>query len=387
MSRREDFARVVDGDVAVADAPVSALGEIATALRTMSRQITLPDPDPDFRDDLRQRLVAIATVQAAEPAIAGVTTTGTPSRVAGRRTPRTDTRRVPRGRRAIVALAGSAVVLGSVAGVAVAASRSLPGSPFYDLKLATESAQLWTAHGSLAKGHRHLEFAATRLGEAQRLSPTSSHLAATLNAMDTQTRDGANDLVAAARSSSSTAPLVQLQQFAHRQYAGLQQLLKTAPPALRQREIRSATLVEIINDQAATLTAECTACSGAASGSGSLGGLGGLLKGALPAPGGASGTVGGQSGSGSITTHRRHGSHGILPVPGPRASSHLLPTPRASLPIPLPSSLPSTLKSLLPSTLPTKLPKVLPTQLPSLLPSLPPLLPSALPSVLPTIKL
>jgi hypothetical protein len=385
MSRREDFARVVDGDVTIDDASVSGLGEIATALRTMSRQVTLPAPGAEFRDDLRQRLVAIATVQAAEPAIAGVGTTSGSSRVAGRRTPRTDTRRAPRGRRAIVALAGSAVVLGSVAGVAVAASRSLPGSPFYDLKLATESAQLWTAHGSLAKGHRHLEFAATRLGEAQRLSPSSSHLAPTLSAMDAQTTVGANDLVAAARSSSSTTPLVELQQFAHRQYAGLQQLLKTAPPALRQREIRSAKLVELINDEAATLTAECTACSGATSGSGGLGSIGRLLKGALPAPGGASGSGRGQPGPGAITPHRRHGGHGILPVPG--RSSHLLPTPRSSLPIPLPSALPSTVKSLLPTTLPTKLPKILPTKLPSVLPSLPPLLPSSLPSVLPTITL
>jgi hypothetical protein len=374
MSRREDFARVVDGDVAVEDSTVSGLGDIATALRTMSRQITLPAPDPEFRGDLRQRLVAIATVQAAEPAIAGVPTSA-PSRVAGRRTPRTDTRRVPRGRRAIVAVAAGAVFLGSVAGVAVAASRSLPGSPFYDLKRGTESAQLWTAHGSLAKGHRHLEFAATRLSEAQRLSPNSSHLASTLNAMDSETRDGANDLVAAARSSSSTTPLVELQQFAHRQYAGLQQLLKTAPPALRQREIRSATLVEIINDQAATLTAACTACSGATSGGG-LGNLGGLLKQALPTPGGANGSRQSQSGSGQITSHHRHG-HGILPVPAP--SSKVVPSPKSGLPLPGPSTLPSTLKSLIPTTLPT----ILPTKLPSL----PPLLPSSLPSVLPTIKL
>ncbi|HEX3907890.1 MAG TPA: DUF5667 domain-containing protein [Mycobacteriales bacterium] len=378
MSRREDFARLADGDVAVEDVAVSGLGEIATALRTMSRQITLPAPDPEFRGDLRQRLVAIATVQAAEPAIAGVTTDGA-SRVAGRRTSRTDTRRMPRGRRTIVAVAGSAVFFGSVAGVAVAASRSLPGSPFYDLKLATESAQLWTAQGSLAKGHRHLEFAATRLTEAQRLSPSSSHLAATLNAMDSQTRDGANDLVAAAHSSSSTAPLVQLQQFAHRQYAGLQQLLKTAPPALRQREIRSATLVEIINDQAATLSAACTTCTGATSGGG-LGNIGGLLKQALPTPGGGNGSGQAQPGPGSITSHRRHG-HGTQPVPVP--SSKVVPTPKSGLPLPGPSSLPSTLKSLLPTALPT----ALPTKLPSLLPSLPPLLPSSLPSVLPTIKL
>jgi hypothetical protein len=377
MSRREDFARLVDGDVTVRSASVAGLADIATALRVMGRTVTRPEPDPQFRSDLRQRLVAVATVQAAEPAIAGTVPGRLPSRVAGRRTPRTSGWSIPRGRRTILALASTVAVATSVTGVAVAASRSLPGSPFYDIKRATESVQLWTAQGQLAKGHRQLEFAATRLSEAQQLSPSSSHLPPTLDSMDTETRAGANDLVAAAQSSQSTAPLVELQQFAHRQYAGLQQLLASAPPALRQREIKSATLVELINAQAATLQAQCVSCIGAAA---SSGGIGGLLHGALPTPGG--GHPGQQPGPGEITAHRHHHGHGVTLIPTP---SGIAIKPKPSLPITVPTSLPSgipTLPSPLRSLLPS-LPTKLPTTLPSVLPPLPTLLPSSLPTIKP----
>jgi hypothetical protein len=377
MSRREDFARLVDGDVAVRDSAVSGLADIAAALRLMGRTVTRPEPGPQFRTDLRQRLVAVATVQAAGQA-AGQAVAGAvpPSRVAGRRTPATVGRTIPRGRRTILALASTVAVATSVTGVAVAASGSLPGSPFYDVKRATESVQLWTAQGQLAKGHRHLEFAATRLSEAQQLSPTSSHLPSTLDSMDEQTRDGTNDLVAVAQSSQSTAPLVELQQFAHRQYAGIQQLLASAAPALRQREIKSATLVELINAQAATLRADCVSCTGPGSTSG---GLGGLLQGGLPTPGGG----GAGPGGGSITArHRQHHGHGVKPVPTP---SGVVPKPKPSLPIKLPTTLPSVIPTL-PSTLKSLLPS-LPTKLPSSLPSVLPPLPTLLPTSLPTIKL
>jgi hypothetical protein len=375
MSRREDFARRLDGDSDAGGNSVAGLADLATALRAMGRSVTLPAPDPQFRSELRQRLVAVATVQNAGPAMAGAGA-AVPSRVAGRRTPRASDRAVPRGRRAVMVMAATAAVVTSVAGVSVAASRSLPGSPFYDVKRATESVQLWTAQGQLAKGHRHLEFAATRLSEAQQLSPTSSHLPSTLDSMDEQTRDGTNDLVAVAQSSQSTAPLVELQQFAHRQYAGIQQLLASAAPALRQREIKSATLVELINAQAATLRADCVSCTGPGSTSG---GLGGLLQGGLPTPGGG----GAGPGGGSITArHRQHHGHGVKPVPTP---SGVVPKPKPSLPIKLPTTLPSVIPTL-PSTLKSLLPS-LPTKLPSSLPSVLPPLPTLLPTSLPTIKL
>jgi hypothetical protein len=367
MSRREDFARLVDGDPKLRESSVAGLGDIATALRGLSRSVALPEPRPEFRSDLRQQLVAIATVQDVAP-----------SRVAGRRTPRSSGRAVPRGRRGIAALAGSLAVVMSVAGVSVAASRSLPGNPFYDVKRAAESVQLFTARGQLDKGHRHLEFAATRLDEARSLSPTSSHLPSTLDAMDSQTRDGASDLIAVARSTHSAAPLTELRTFTHSQYAGLQALIATSPPALRQREISSANLLAGIDQQAAQLTA---ATPGSVVGPGS-GGLGGLLEGGLPAPGSVVGSPPAQPGPGT----------GLLP-PHPLTSGSAVPVPtKGGLPLPVPSlpvKVPTTLPTILPP-LPTKLPSILPTlpsTLPSLLPRLPTTLPPLLPTAIPTIKL
>jgi hypothetical protein len=384
MSRREDFARLVDGDTAVDSPAAAGLVELAAALRTMGRSLALP-PDPQFQADLRRRLVAVAKVQAAEPAIAGIPPVRPPSRVAGRRTGVHATRSVGRGRRVVLATAASVAVATSVAGVAVAASRSLPGSPFYDVKRATESVQLWTAHGDAAKGRRHLEFAATRLSEARRLPPTSSHLPSTLTAMDAQTRDGANDLIAASRSESSTAPLIELQQFAHQQYAGLRQLIATSPPALRLREARSAALLELVNSQAAALTADCTGCAGAPA---PAGGLSRLLQGTLPVPGSGLGSGANGAGSGPGLRGHHHGN-GSGPTTGTGT-----PKPLPSLPLKLPSSLPSVVPTLpgpvksllptLPTTLPTSLPTLLPTKLPTLLPTK---LPSLLPSSLPTLKL
>jgi hypothetical protein len=369
MSRREDFARLVDGDSELRESSVAGLGDIATALRELSRSVALPEPRPEFRSDLRQQLVAIATVQELPP-----------TRVAGRRTPQPAARSASRGRRGVAALAGGMAVVAAVAGVSVAASRSLPGNPFYDVKRAAESVQLFTARGQLDKGHRHLEFAATRLHEARSLSPASSHLPSTLNAMDSQTRDGASDLIAVARTTHSAAPLTELRTFTHSQYAGLRALIATSPPALRQREISSANLVASIDQQAAQLTA---AVPGSVIGPGSSsGGLGGLLQGGLPAPG---------SVLGSPPAGHRRGT-GVLP-PHPRSSRSAVPLPtRSGLPLPLPSlpiKVPTTLPTILPP-LPTRLPSVLPTlptTLPTLLPPLPSTLPTLLPSALPTIKL
>jgi hypothetical protein len=368
--RREVFAGLVDGRATPDDASIAALGNIADALRTMGRSVTRPGPDPEFRSALRQRLVAVATVQASGPAVAGALPARPPSRVAGRRTG-SEASRTPRIRRGVMALAGVVALATSVTGVALAAGRSLPGNPLYDLKQATESVQLWTAHGQAAKGHRHLEFAATRLSEARALPPTSSHLPSTLNAMDAQTRDGASDLIAAAGASHSTTPLLELRAFTHTQYAGLKALMATSTPALRAREVSSANLLASIDQQAALLVA------GSGSGSGSSGLLPGLPGSTLPGPG----TTPGSAPESTPGSGAGHGS----PAP---TSGGTVPTP---IPTKLPSTLPTTLPSIVPSRLPTKLPSSLPSLLPSILPTaipkvtLPPL--PVISTILPTVVL
>jgi hypothetical protein len=233
--RNQHFARLLEASSPVAAAADPAMGSlviVANALRAAGHTTGPAAPDAAFRVALRQRLVAVATVQAAEPAVAGTRAhAGARSAARYRLHPR------------IAALAGTVAIATSLAGVGVAAAKSLPGDPFYGIKRTTEAVQLWTARGNLATGKRHLEFARTRLAEAQALPPSSSHLASTLAAMNSETTDGSHDLIAAYRSSKSLAPLVDLVIFSRQQVAGLVSLASTLPAAVREQDVKSILLL------------------------------------------------------------------------------------------------------------------------------------------------
>jgi hypothetical protein len=70
-----------------------------------------------------------------------------------------------------LAFAGALSVALLVGGLtsAAASENSLPGDPFYTVKLAVESAQLAVAFDPAARARLHAQFAAVRLSEAQRL--------------------------------------------------------------------------------------------------------------------------------------------------------------------------------------------------------------------------
>lgn len=230
----ERFARLLElssSAGATEDPAMASLLNLTSALRVAGQAPGLPTPDPDFRAALRQRLVAVATVQ--EPATA---THGVRSRTVSDIGYRT--------RRRLAALAGTFAIATSVAGVGVAAAHSLPGDPFYGVKRATESVQLWTTRGEDAKGKRHLQFARERLAEAKALPVGSSHTVSTLAAMDSQTTQGAAELIATYDSTHSTAPLADLLTFSRVQTAGLAQLAVSLTPAARAAEAKSLLLVQ-----------------------------------------------------------------------------------------------------------------------------------------------
>jgi hypothetical protein len=248
----ERFARLLDGSPSVAlDPAMGSLVLVANALRSAGHATGPAAPDPAFRAALRQRLVAVATVQAAGPAGAldagYAVTRPTVSHRAQRR---------------LAAFAGTVAIVTSVAGVGVAAARSLPGDPFYGIKRATEGVQLWTAHGQLAKGKRHLEFARTRLAEAEALPTNSSHLASTIAAMNVQTTDGSRDLIASYQSSKSLVPLADLLTFTKEQIAGLQSLAATLPVASRGQELKSIQLLGgLVNQVDSVSGGTCVLCA------------------------------------------------------------------------------------------------------------------------------
>jgi hypothetical protein len=222
---------------------VGALRELGDA--------TAAAPDEEFRSALRTRLLAVAAVQ-------GVGETATAPAPAP----------APWRRRAATVTAGAMASVVAVTGVSVAASRSLPGDPFYGLKRTTEGVQLRLAGGEEQEGTRHLQFAAERLGELRRMADggalSSDDLArveSLLDDMDDDTRSGQRLLVDAFRATQDAAPLERLSRFADDQRDGLQELILVLPQEVRPRARESLVLVGDVSTIAGELLLlrDCTA--------------------------------------------------------------------------------------------------------------------------------
>ncbi len=334
MSTRtaERFAQLVDLDVPSpyldgGDARMRPAVVLTAALRSAAHTASPAPLSAEARLAMRQRLVAAASVPAVASR-AGSTASLLSPAVASR------AKQARHGlRRRMSAVVGSAVIVTSFAGVGVAAAHSLPGSPFYDIKRATEHVQLWLASGPTAKGERHLEFARTRLAEARALGGSSRYAAATLRAMNEQTRSGSSDLLAAYRSTGATEPLAQLVSFTRTQYASLERYGETVPVRLQAQTFYSMTLlVGVAQDVRSLSGTTCLTC---------------ILTGANPHSTPTPGSRGSTSPAPSVST----------PQSGPSGTAH---TPGGVVPT-----------GILPSRLPTQIP----TQIPTKLPSLPPLLP------------
>jgi hypothetical protein len=350
--RADEFNRLLELDGRTDDPVAGPMLTVGQALRAVPK---VEGPRPEFRTALRQRLVAVATVQgvgAAEKPLQRARTAGSSWKV----------------QRRLTALAAGAAVVTGVTGVGLGASRSLPGQPFYGVKRAAEGAQLAGTVGTEARGKRHLEFARTRLSEVKSLSGTSAalgpvsgaHLLAapadsaehsklildTLHAMDVETRAGANDLFTAFRDSGSTEPLRALNNFSRQQYSQLSGMLTTLP-ANAQPSARSslALLAVIANDTVHS-----------ASGASPTTGAGGSHATPAPTshakPSGRSTTPGGtkaSSGSGAPSTPTKSSSKpGQLPTGAPS-----IPAPTQFSPPSLPTIPPLPVTSPLPTSLPT----------------------------------
>ncbi|HET6816598.1 MAG TPA: DUF5667 domain-containing protein [Mycobacteriales bacterium] len=249
--RAEQFADLLEQHDRTDDPTLAPLVALSAALQSTP---AIEGPAPEFRTALRQRLVAVATVQ-------GVGETGSVgSRVR-------ESASAWRVQRRLAVVAGGAAAVTAVAGVGIGASRALPGDAFYGLKRADEGVQLALARGDEAKGKKHLEFAQTRLSEVKALAargdalpalvpgqpgaaalPQSgdSRIADTLRAMDEQTRAGATDLFLAYQHSGSTEPLQALNEFTVKQYADLMALLPALPADLQPPAKRSLALLRIV---------------------------------------------------------------------------------------------------------------------------------------------
>jgi hypothetical protein len=265
--RAEHFAELLERDARTDDPTLAPLVALSSALQSA---VVVDGPAPEFRAALRQRVVAVATVQGVGE------TAGVTSRVR-------ESAGAWRVQRRLAIVAGSAAAVTAVAGIGIGASRSLPGDAFYGLKRATESVQLAAAQGDEAKGKRHLEFAQTRLSEVKALAARgdalpalvpgepgaaaaprsgSDRIAETLRAMDAQTRAGATDLFLAYQHSGSTEPLDALHAFTVEQYADLMALLPALPTDAQSPAKRSLALLRIVATDTVALAPHRTGAGG-----------------------------------------------------------------------------------------------------------------------------
>jgi type IV secretory pathway VirB2 component (pilin) len=365
---------------------------VAGRLRSLGTDLApAVTPRAEFRAALRTRLVAVASVRSADVA-APVTAK---NRTLESAVSWTQTRRAQRG---IGLAAGAMASVVAVAGIAVAGSQSLPGDPFYGVKRGGEALELRTAGGDVAKGSKHLEFAAERLKEVRELSlgrdaaftgsldqpvasaafggSVSKRVRGALTDMDRETRTGSDLLTSAYRDSNSDAPLEILSRFAGRQTRDLTALLPDLPAGARPQAESSLALVSRVAVESSQLLAVgvCTGQCAPAQAAPSLPPTTGPMP--QPAP---NASTEAPCGCQPAPTPARTSDPTPAPTPDPSPEPTTAPSPSPSRPTPSPSpSSPLPVPTEVPSEVPTAVPS-LPVPVPTLTPlpavdvSLPPL--------------
>jgi type IV secretory pathway VirB2 component (pilin) len=393
--RSEELARLLDGAVVLGSAlaaPTAQYAAVAGRLRSLGTDLApAVTPRAEFRAALRTRLVAVASVRSADVA-APVTAK---NRTLESAVSWTQTRRAQRG---IGLAAGAMASVVAVAGIAVAGSQSLPGDPFYGVKRGGEALELRTAGGDVAKGSKHLEFAAERLKEVRELSlgrdaaftgsldqpvasaafggSVSKRVRGALTDMDRETRTGSDLLTSAYRDSNSDAPLEILSRFAGRQTRDLTALLPDLPAGARPQAESSLALVSRVAVESSQLLAVgvCTGQCAPAQAAPSLPPTTGPMP--QPAP---NASTEAPCGCQPAPAPARTSDPTPAPTPDPTPEPTTAPSPSPSRPTPSPSpSSPLPVPTEVPSEVPTAVPS-LPVPVPTLTPlpavdvSLPPL--------------
>jgi hypothetical protein len=252
----DDFAAALEGGTLAGREPaLASLVALAEQLRAIPLATT-----PDFRTSLRQRLVAVGTV--AEPLVIPAPGDRAREWVSGWQV-----------QRRLRTLAGTMAAVTAVAGVGLAASRSLPGDPFYSVKRGAEALQLNLARDNVAKGEKLLQHANTRLHELARLvdaplveaapgmpvqaaalpASLTDRVRSTLRDMDEETLDGTQKLTSAYLATKDEKPLHIVLDFSADQRVGLRGLLNELPADAQPDAQSSLALLDSVHDRAQDL--------------------------------------------------------------------------------------------------------------------------------------
>jgi hypothetical protein len=238
----EEFDRVLDGTATRAGSE-----RYAELLDTVVLLRDQPDvmPRADFVGDLRSRLMAAAETELV--AISSVVRSLDPVRA-------------KRHNRRLGTAAASLVIIGGTAGMAAAASGTLPGDALYPVKLGVEQADAALHLSNAGKGKALLGQASTRLEEVRRLqaqgSPDSALVASTVDAFLRDAETGSDRLFAAYEDSGDSRDIEAVRAFTAQQMATIGALSGTSR-STDALLVDAADALADIDSHARTLCAEC----------------------------------------------------------------------------------------------------------------------------------
>ncbi|MEV6923541.1 DUF5667 domain-containing protein [Dactylosporangium sp. NPDC051485] len=209
----------------------------------------------EFRDGLRAMLMATIEREgvgatAKEPEPEPVRRVGLRS-LRGPAGSRPAVSRRTRTRGAIVV--GLAAGTLALSGMSAASGDAIPGDALYSVKRSTEKAQLALAGSDISKGQLYLEFARTRLDEAQAVKDPAG-LSSVLDDMDSETLEGVRLLTATAMAHKDPAALDAIDGFVTNQRGAAEKLKASATgdPA-RARATTSVRLLDEIDRRSKAL--------------------------------------------------------------------------------------------------------------------------------------
>lgn len=260
--QRERFARAVDASPgAVQPFDPKLAGELAVVLM-LRRTTEATAPDDAARERMRAKVLAeLAVPEPVRPSPVPRTAPATRPARSARSARVTGTRG-----RLVIALGAAFCLVLALSGMTLLLSRdALPGDPLYAVRRTVESATLGFISGDDAKGQKHLEFAADRVGDIESLaarypdpanSPVGDYLTAFAD-FDSDASAGSVDLTGYA-SDHGPADLTLLRNWAAQQAQRIQHVEPKLPAAARDRAGQSLALLSGIEQRAAALLARTT---------------------------------------------------------------------------------------------------------------------------------
>ena len=194
------------------------LGRLVTLARTVHDSAVVHTPDPAFRARLRAELLQLQPVAHA--------TLADRLRDASQRVSTSTVRAL----RAATASAVAATMVGT-AGVAAAAESAIPGDTLYSVKELVEATRLLLADSGAPDGRLHLAFARERLEELEAGSGrlTDDQIVDLLHRMDASSIAGAEELLTAATTATTSELLSLVADFTDEQTRRLEAVARDLP--------------------------------------------------------------------------------------------------------------------------------------------------------------